>query len=146
MCENHDLVRSIFAAWGRGDFGSTEWADPEIEFVRPDGPEPGRWIGLAGMAEGTRAVLDAWQEVRVEAARERRAAAIRRRRGLHRAHVSPASMLGLPAARSAPKAARATSAPPTRRATLGCSSSSATASAAASTGIRLETIAESATV
>jgi hypothetical protein len=29
---NVDLVRSICTRWGRGDFGSTAWADPDIEF------------------------------------------------------------------------------------------------------------------
>jgi ketosteroid isomerase-like protein len=65
--ENLELVRSIYAAWERGDFSSAEWAHPEIESVRVDGPAPGRWTGPAGMAEGYREFLSAWEEVRVEA-------------------------------------------------------------------------------
>jgi hypothetical protein len=49
---NVDLVRSLFQAWERGEFISMEWADPEIEFTMADGPEPGTWTGVAGMAEG----------------------------------------------------------------------------------------------
>jgi ketosteroid isomerase-like protein len=64
---NVDLVRSIYAAWERGDYDSAEWADPEIEFVIADGPSPGRWSGLAGMAQGWRTWLGAWEEFHQEA-------------------------------------------------------------------------------
>jgi len=64
---NVELVRSICAAWERGDFSSADWAHPEIEYVVADGPSPGRWTGRAGMAEGAREVLSAWRAVRYEA-------------------------------------------------------------------------------
>jgi ketosteroid isomerase-like protein len=67
MSANLDLVRSIYAAWARGDFSSVEWADPEIELVIADGPEPGLWTGLAGLLEGTRGLLDTLEDYSVEA-------------------------------------------------------------------------------
>ena len=64
---NLELVRSIHAAWERGDYSSAEWADPEVEWVIADGPEPGRWTGVAGLAEAWRSFLSAWEQLRVEA-------------------------------------------------------------------------------
>jgi hypothetical protein len=61
---NLDLVRSIRAAWERGDYGATEWAHPEIEFAVADGPSPGTWKCLARMAEGMREALSAWMGFR----------------------------------------------------------------------------------
>jgi ketosteroid isomerase-like protein len=63
---NLELVQSIYAAWERGDFGSAEWAHPEIELVTDDGPAPGAWKGVAAMAEGWRDFLSTWEEYRVE--------------------------------------------------------------------------------
>jgi len=48
-------------------FSSAEWADPGIEFVQPDGPEPSRATGLAEMATAWRKRLNAFAGVRVEA-------------------------------------------------------------------------------
>jgi ketosteroid isomerase-like protein len=64
---NLDLVCSIYAAIARGDYGSAEWADPEIEYVHADGPEPGIVTGLDGMAEVMRRLFSAFGELRSEA-------------------------------------------------------------------------------
>ena len=60
--ENLELVRSICAAWDRGDYSSADWADPEVEFAFTDGPTPSSGTGLRGLAEGWRAWLSAWEE------------------------------------------------------------------------------------
>jgi ketosteroid isomerase-like protein len=67
MSANLDLVRSIYAAWERGDFSSAEWVHPEIEYVVADGPEPGTRAGLVGLREGWRDFPDAWEDFRTEA-------------------------------------------------------------------------------
>jgi ketosteroid isomerase-like protein len=57
-----ELVRSIFADWERGDFGSAEWAHPDIEFVIADGPAPESSRGVASMAVLFGDYLSAWQK------------------------------------------------------------------------------------
>jgi ketosteroid isomerase-like protein len=62
-----EVVRSIYAAWEHGDFSWVGWAHPEIEYVIVEGPAPGNWTGLAGLEEGGLGILNAWQQLRVEA-------------------------------------------------------------------------------
>jgi ketosteroid isomerase-like protein len=64
--ENVEVVRSIVAAWERGDFRSAEWAHPEIALVSADGPIRGTWTGVAAMAEAWRETMSAFEELRVE--------------------------------------------------------------------------------
>jgi ketosteroid isomerase-like protein len=64
---NLELVRSIFAAWQRGDYSSADWAHPEIEFVVADGPEPRSMTGLGAMAEDFRDFVSTWGDFRAEA-------------------------------------------------------------------------------
>jgi ketosteroid isomerase-like protein len=67
MSENLDLARSIYDAWGRGDFSSLDWAHPEVEYVIVDGVEPGVWEGRAEMARAVHKILDLWEHPRIEA-------------------------------------------------------------------------------
>jgi ketosteroid isomerase-like protein len=67
MSANLDLVQSMYSAWESGDYSSADWADPEIEFVIADGPSPGTWTGVAGMAQGWRTWLSAWEEFHQQA-------------------------------------------------------------------------------
>ena len=66
-----DLMGSEF----RGHEGIRLWMDEwvgnldvraEIEYVIADGPAPGCWKGLAGMAEGFRGIVGAWEDYRTE--------------------------------------------------------------------------------
>jgi limonene-1,2-epoxide hydrolase len=66
MSENLDLVRSICAAWERGDFSSADWADPMIRYVWADGPTPSGSTGVSQMAAGWRAFLDNWMDLRID--------------------------------------------------------------------------------
>jgi ketosteroid isomerase-like protein len=59
---NLDLVKSVSAGWERGDYGSLEWADEQIEFVVADGPEPLRLCGREGVAANLAGFQDAWAE------------------------------------------------------------------------------------
>jgi ketosteroid isomerase-like protein len=66
MSTNVELVRSIYADWERGDFSSAEWAHPEMELVVADGPTPGTWTGLAGLADAWHYWTDEWADFRAE--------------------------------------------------------------------------------
>ena len=67
MSENLDLVRSIYATIGRGDYSSAEWADAEIEYVHADGPEPGSVTGSDGLVQAMRTLFSALDDLRAEA-------------------------------------------------------------------------------
>jgi ketosteroid isomerase-like protein len=64
---NLDLVRSIYEAWGRGDFSRGDWAHPEIEFVVMDGPSPGGLIGVSAVEDNWRVFQETWEDYRVSA-------------------------------------------------------------------------------
>jgi ketosteroid isomerase-like protein len=64
---NLDLVRSICAAWERGDFSRSDWAHPEIELVVTEGLEPGSWTGVSAWMKWRDDQLSAWDDVRIKA-------------------------------------------------------------------------------
>jgi ketosteroid isomerase-like protein len=66
MSQNLDLVRSIHAAWERGDYqGIAEGVHPGIEFVWADGPDPGSVTGWAQMEQRLREYRSAWEDYRL---------------------------------------------------------------------------------
>jgi len=65
---NVEIVRSIYAAWERGDFSRTpEWAHPEIECASLGGPVAGGFTGTAGVERAWNALLEAIDGPRPEA-------------------------------------------------------------------------------
>jgi ketosteroid isomerase-like protein len=62
---NVEIVKGIYERWGRGDFTSTDWADPGIRFSIP-GPDP-EVQGLEGMNRVWGGFLQAYSDLRLEA-------------------------------------------------------------------------------
>jgi ketosteroid isomerase-like protein len=65
MTLNLDLVRSIYADWERGDFDGIDWADPQLEIVVVEGPDPGTFVGHDAARHAWRGFLSAWEHYRV---------------------------------------------------------------------------------
>jgi ketosteroid isomerase-like protein len=61
------IVKSIAAAWRRGDYSCVDWAASDIAFVVADGPEPGRWEGRADLGRTLLEFRGAWEEYHSEA-------------------------------------------------------------------------------
>ncbi len=64
---NLELVRSIYEAWEHGDFTRGDWADPDIELVRPESLDGDALRGRVSSSGGWREWLSAWKDFRAEA-------------------------------------------------------------------------------
>src|SRR5262249_6020374 len=64
--ENVEIVRAIYRDWERGDFSSTEWADPEIEFHLRAGPDEAVHRGVDAMGHAWGEWLKAWNDFKTE--------------------------------------------------------------------------------
>jgi ketosteroid isomerase-like protein len=62
--ENVEIVKRIYADWARGEYGSVDWADPEIEFSVP-GPETAE-RGIEAMSRAWTGWLRAFKGLTVE--------------------------------------------------------------------------------
>jgi hypothetical protein len=60
------LVRSICSDWEDGRYARVDWAHPQIDYLIADGPEPSRWTGVSGMAQGWRDFLSAWEDAGIQ--------------------------------------------------------------------------------
>jgi ketosteroid isomerase-like protein len=64
--ENVDLVRSIYATVGRGDYSSADWASEDIEYVVADGVAPATLRGRDGLVLAMRdafSVMEDWRDL-----------------------------------------------------------------------------------
>lgn len=67
MSANRDVVRSIFAAYERGDYSSADWAHDAIQFEIVGGPSPVSVSGRAELARAWTDVFSVWTDVRAVA-------------------------------------------------------------------------------
>lgn len=64
---NVELVRSVYAQWRSGDFGTTAWAHEQIEYVNPAGAiEPGIRRGVDAFSRAVASLLDGWESWEME--------------------------------------------------------------------------------
>jgi ketosteroid isomerase-like protein len=63
VTSNREIVESIYAAWKKGDWTNSEWADPDIRFEMVGGLSEGSWRGLAEMSEAWAAMLTVWEDL-----------------------------------------------------------------------------------
>jgi ketosteroid isomerase-like protein len=66
---NVNAVQDVYERWGRGDFrASAGLFDPLVLFYVGEGfPDTGTYLGLDRVAEYTRAFLEPWSEITIEA-------------------------------------------------------------------------------
>ena len=64
---NVEFLRGVYAHWERGEFGSVDWADPDIEFAIADGPSPVRVTGIPAMARAWGETISSYEGLTVAA-------------------------------------------------------------------------------
>jgi hypothetical protein len=62
MPGNLEIAQSIIAHWARGHWTAATWADPDVEFVIADGPDPRSFAGVQAMVDAWREFLTAWED------------------------------------------------------------------------------------
>jgi ketosteroid isomerase-like protein len=69
MPQNVEALRGVYERWSQGDFSaSLAVLDPDVEFVvRPPIPDAGTYAGIDALRDYTRAFLEPWERIAIEA-------------------------------------------------------------------------------
>jgi ketosteroid isomerase-like protein len=67
--QNVEIVAELFAAWERGDYSSTGWAHPQIEFIMEGEffPDPGAYRGVEAMTRAWLRFMSAFEGFHTDA-------------------------------------------------------------------------------